>query len=270
MMKFRNHILKASGNMINFAGKFSDDSTPDDWFFNPDRKKLSIADFVDPNTKEFAFRWDRKVTSTYDWFCDVRKLQRLDRLPDLSKATIARGMFARCYELEEINIPELNLINAGDLTQMFTDCKSLVHMGARIITTGDLTSLRGMFTGCLALEYVDLSGFDTSNVTDIYNMFCDCHNVTSLDLSAWEFNAGLSSSSGAFARCYNLKSIDMSGFTADTLSNANPSQLFIGSSEINHIRTTQGFKDFAIANQDLIKLPALMRDGGVGVWEIID
>ena len=39
--------------------------------------------------------------------------------------------------------------------------------------------------------------------------------------------------------------------------------------KLTHIKCKQSFKDWCITNQDTIKLPDAMREGGSGTWEII-
>ena len=40
--------------------------------------------------------------------------------------------------------------------------------------------------------------------------------------------------------------------------------------KLNYIRCTQYFKDWCITNQDTINLPTSMREGGDGIWEIVE
>ena len=45
--------------------------------------------------------------------------------------------------------------------------------------------------------------------------------------------------------------------------------MFYGCYKLSKIKCKQAFKDWCITNQDKIKLPASMREGGSGTWEIV-
>ena len=45
--------------------------------------------------------------------------------------------------------------------------------------------------------------------------------------------------------------------------------MFDGCGSLNHIKCKQSFKDWCLTNQDRIKLPTTMREGGSGTWEIV-
>ena len=98
-----------------------------------------------------------------------------------------------------------------------------------------------MFTNCSSLTSLDLSSFDTSNVTNIGMMFYNCLSLTSLDLSNF-----------------------------DTSNVTTMSSMFISCSKLKYIRCKQAFKDWCIENQGTISLPNAMREGGSGIWDIID
>ena len=109
-----------------------------------------------------------------------------------------------------------------------------------------------------------------------------------------EMDKNAISMNGCFMQCRNLKSIDFDGFNwnkvryvsyffsqCDILEYINfgnlgkpqfsySANMFEDSNNIKHIKCKQDFKDWCIANQDVIKLPNTMREGGTGTWEIID
>ena len=45
--------------------------------------------------------------------------------------------------------------------------------------------------------------------------------------------------------------------------------MFQNCTKLSTIKCKQAFKDWCITNQDVIKLPTAMREGGSGTWEIV-
>ena len=97
-----------------------------------------------------------------------------------------------------------------------------------------------MFTNCYVLGSIDLSNFDTSNCTSFNSMFYNCYSLGSIDLSNFDTS-----------KCTNFYG------------------MFYNCNSLNHIKCKQAFKDWCITNQDTIKLPTAMREGGSGTWEIV-
>lgn len=121
-----------------------------------------------------------------------------------------------------------------------TNMKTLTF--AKGIDTSKIKSMFYMFSYCRSLVSIDLSSFDTSNCTNFNSMFYNCPYLVSLDLSS-----------------FNI-----------TSSSVNTYGMFQHSNRITHIKCKQAFKDLCITNQDSMYLPAAMREGGPGTWEIVD
>ena len=64
-----------------------------------------------------------------------------------------------------------------------------------------------------------------------------------------------------------LKTLDLSNF--DLSKATNYYGIFLRCNSLTHIKCKQAFKDWCITNQDTIKLPNKMREGGSGTWEIV-
>ena len=45
--------------------------------------------------------------------------------------------------------------------------------------------------------------------------------------------------------------------------------MFSSCDNLNYIKCKSSFRDWCIENQDTISLPAAMREGGSGTWDII-
>ena len=108
------------------------------------------------------------------------------------------------------------------------------------LNTSNVTNMLGIFNGCTSLTSLDLSNFDTSNVISMSNMFSNCNSLISLDLSNFDASNV-------------IQMIDV-----------------FGCYKLNYIKCKQSFKDWCIENQDVIELPNQMREGGSGVWDIVE
>ena len=124
-----------------------------------------------------------------------------------------------------------------------------------------------MFMTCDVHE-LDLSNFDTHNVRDMRNMFYRCQNLKHLDLSSFDISK-LWGISYMFYYCSSMEWLDVSSFT-----NMNCvveyDCLFYGCHSLKRIRCTKSFKEWCLENKVAICLPISMREGGDGIWEIID
>ena len=87
----------------------------------------------------------------------------------------------------------------------------------------------------------DLSKYNTSNITNMDMMFSNCSGLTSLDLSNFDTS----------------KVTDMM-------------YMFDYCTGLTYIKCKQAFKDWCWLQQNTIKLPTAMREGGSGKWEIVD
>ena len=143
--------------------------------------------------------------------------------------------------IESIDLSNYNTSKVTKMNNMFYYCENLTSLDLRKFNTSNVTSMSSMFNRCSSLTSLDLSNFNTSNVTDIRWMFYICSSLTSLDLSNFEVSK-VNKMDNMFYRCDNL----------------------------THIKCKQAFKNWCIANQDEINLPTTMREGGSGIWEIVD
>ena len=142
--------------------------------------------------------------------------------------------------IEKIDLSEYDTSNIIDMSVMFAACP-IHHIKLNNFNTNNVISMHGMFCGCSELEKLDLSSFDTHNVTNISSMFLGCSSLTELDLSSFDVsNVGVTH--GVFYGCWSLRKI----------------------------KCKRSFKEWCVAHQSEINLPCSMREGGHGIWEIID
>ena len=185
---------------------------------------------------------------------------------DTSKIKSMNYMFESCRSLVSLDVSSFNTANAETMEYMFSNCSSLGSLDLSSFNTSNVETMYYMFNSCGSLGSLDLSNFDTSKCTNFYGMFNYCRSLVSLDLSSFD-TSKCTSFSGMFTNCYVLGSIDLSNF--DTSKCTNFYGMFYNCNSLNHIKCKQAFKDWCITNQDTIKLPTAMREGGSGTWEIV-
>lgn len=144
---------------------------------------------------------------------------------------------------------------------------SIISIDLSEYDTSNIIDMNSMFMTCDTHE-LDLSKFDTHNVRDMRNMFYRCQRLKHLDLSSFDISK-LCGISYMFYHCSSLEWLDISSFT-NMESIIEYECLFYGCHSLNHIRCTKSFKEWCLENQNNICLPISMREGGNGVWEIID
>lgn len=150
------------------------------------------------------------------------------------------NLFCNSENIILINLTNYDTSNIIDMSLMFASI-SISHIMLKNFNTTNVFTMYGMFCGCRNLVKLDLSSFDTRNVTNISSMFLGCHSLTELDLSNFDVsNVGVAY--GVFYGCLSLRKI----------------------------KCKSSFKEWCIAHQSEINLPRSMREGGDGIWEIID
>lgn len=154
-----------------------------------------------------------------------------------------------------------------DINSMFNGCSNIIEIDASKLDTSKVTNMNNVFDNCSSLYKLDISTWDTSQVTQISGMFGSCSSMIELNLS--NFNTeNLTSIVYTFYGCSNLEYLDVSGWNVEKLIYFNSPFNFCD--KLNHIKCTQAFKDWCLTNQDSIKLPTSMREGGGGTWEIVE
>ena len=133
-------------------------------------------------------------------------------------------------------------------------------------TEEKITSLDNSFSKQSAVTSVDLSNLDLTGITT-RSMFDNGSNITSIKFNNTK-SMKLVDANSMFYNCSRLVSLDLSNWDTSKLTSA--SYMFSGCSSLSTIKCKQSFKDWCITNQDAIKLPTAMREGGSGTWEIVD
>ena len=136
-------------------------------------------------------------------------------------------------------------------------------------TDEKITNLSDFLFRQSAVTSVDLSNLDLTGIST-NSMFNTCSNITSIKFNNTK-SMKLTQVTSMFAGCTSLVSLDLSSFDVSNISKP----WFIGNmfencTSLSTIKCKQAFKDWCITNQDKIKLPSAMQEGGSGTWEIVD
>ncbi len=132
--------------------------------------------------------------------------------------------------------------NVTDMSCMFSECKSLVHLDLSNWDTSKVTDMSWMFSGCTSLTTLDLSQakpgphssasrwntsraelescFSTSKVTNMSLMFSECTSLVYLDLSNWD-TSKVTNMGSMFCDCASLTYLDLSNWDTSNVTNMN-------------------------------------------------
>ena len=108
---------------------------------------------------------------------------------DTNGAFRLKKMFKNCFEIEEIDLGDLSMLQTRDVSEMFRDCKKL----KRIIRgpgfdTRNTYYFDQIFSGCLVLE--EAPDLDISQAYDLNLVFNDCREIKSITLTANKIDIG--------------------------------------------------------------------------------
>ncbi len=121
------------------------------------------------------------------------------------------NMFYMCYDLEEVDLENLDTSNVTSMRQMFRNCSSLEELDLRKMDTSRVEDMWCMFSTCTSLEELDLRSFDTANVTNMGYMFSACSNLKRVDVSGFD-TSEVTTMPGMFRWCYELEEYDFDGW----------------------------------------------------------
>ena len=223
-----------------------------------------------PITPDADGKWfydtDEKITSLSEFLYNQLSVTSVD-LSSLDLTGIStNSMFEGTSYITSIKFNNTKSMKLVDVGSMFYGCWSLVSLDLSNFDTSKLKNADYLFNGCSGLVSLDLGSFDTSNFTSAFGMFYACSGLVSLDLSNFD-TSNLTDAAYMFYSCSKLVSLDLSNFDMSKVTSYN--NMFYNCNNLTHIKCKQAFKDWCITNQDTIKLPNKMREGGSGTWEIV-
>lgn len=162
---------------------------------------------------------------------------------------------------------EFSNLNYGFHLESINNSAYITQIDLSEYNTSEITNMDLMFSGCLYLKELFLDNFNTSNVVDMFGMFSLCASITKLDLSKFDTH-NVRNMGYMFYVCDSLVELDLSNFTVDNVNYM--TDMFRECKNLKYIKCKPPFKEWCIECQDEIGLPKSMREGGDGIWDIIN
>lgn len=151
---------------------------------------------------------------------------------DTSNVTNMSNMFTNCKSLTSLDLSGFNTSNVTDMSDMFSGCLALSDVDLSSFDTSNVTNMSRMFSNCQSLTNLDISNFDTGNVTTMLWMFKDCTSLISLDISSFD-TGNVTDMTCMFWNCKSLENLDVSNFDTSKVKMMN--YLFSGCSKLTSL-----------------------------------
>ena len=155
---------------------------------------------------------------------------------DTSKVTNMSNMFSQCKTLETVDLSNFNTSNVTDMSYMFNYCEELSPLNLSSFNTSKVTNMRNMFYRCRKLTELDVSSFNTSNVTDMGSMFYNLVILETLNLSNFNTNK-VTRARDMFSDCQTLKTLIIPDGFLKNITDA--SSMFFYCSALTNFDTTK-------------------------------
>lgn len=165
-------------------GKFTDDSTPEDWHCMIDRANVDLIPYVDPVTKEFEYRQKTKPIYLNNLFQrgkieGIHEMRGTESVVDLSSA----------FQMSSLTFADLsgvdtsNCLNLGSLfTQSYiSDISSIANWD-----TGKNKTMSAAFRGIPATDLTPLANWDVSSVETFWYTFQAGPNERIIRFNDWD------------------------------------------------------------------------------------
>lgn len=186
---------------------------------------------------------DETHTTCSNWFNGCTNLTSIEGIENLNTSNVKNmsGMFAKCSNLETLDLSHFNTEKVTTMAQMLYGCTKLHDLNISSFNTENVTNMYGMFEGCSGLETLDLSHFNTRYVRkDGMNyMFNGCSSLSSLDVSNFTTDKPGMQLDGLFKGCSSLQTLDLSSFSTGGASSV--TDMFDGCSALQTIYVSDLF-----------------------------
>lgn len=178
-----------------------------------------------------------------NWFNGCTNLTRIEGIENLNTSNVKNmsGMFAKCSNLETLDLSHFNTENVTTMAQMFYGCTKLHNLNIDNFNTENVSYMNGMFEGCSGLDTLDLSHFNTRYVrkSGFNYMFNGCSSLSSLDVSNFTTDKPSMQLDGLFKGCSSLQTLDLSSFSTGGASSV--TDMFDGCSALRTIYVSNLF-----------------------------
>lgn len=190
-----------------------------------------------------------------NWFNGCTNLTSIEGIENLNTSNVKNmsGMFAKCSNLETLDLSHFNTENVTTMAQMFYGCTKLHNLNIDNFNTENVSYMNGMFEGCSGLDTLDLSHFNTRYVRkDGMNyMFNGCSNLSSLDVSNFTTDKPRMQLDGLFKGCSSLQTLDLSSFSTGGASSV--TDMFDGCSALRTIYVSDLFKFNGVSSSNMFR-----------------
>lgn len=187
---------------------------------------------------------DETHTTCSNWFNGCTNLTSIEGIENLNTSNVKNmsGMFAKCSNLETLDLSHFNTENVTTMAQMFYGCTKLHNLNIDNFNTENVSYMNGMFEGCSGLDTLDLSHFNTRYVrkSGFNYMFNGCSSLSSLDVSNFTTDKPSMQLDGLFKGCSSLQTLDLSSFNTGLANSA--TDMFDGCSALRTIYVSDLFR----------------------------
>lgn len=187
---------------------------------------------------------DETHTTCSNWFNGCTNLTSIEGIENLNTSNVKNmsGMFAKCSNLETLDLSHFNTENVTTMAQMFYGCTKLHNLNIDNFNTENVSYMNGMFEGCSGLDTLDLSHFNTRYVrkSGFNYMFNGCSSLSYLNVSNFTTDKPGMQLDGLFQGCSSLQTLDLSSF--DTGGASSVTDMFDGCSALQTIYVSDLFK----------------------------
>lgn len=186
---------------------------------------------------------DETHTTCSNWFNGCTNLTSIEGIENLNTSNVKNmsGMFAKCSNLETLDLSRFNTEKVENMSKMFYGCTKLHDLNISSFNTEYVKYMNEMFDGCSSLETLDLSHFNTRYVlySGMNYMFNGCSSLSSLDVSNFTTDKNSMQLDGLFKGCSSLQTLDLSSFSTGGASSV--TDMFDGCSALRTIYVSNLF-----------------------------
>lgn len=198
---------------------------------------------------------DETHTTCSNWFNGCTNLTSIEGIENLNTSNVKNmsGMFAKCSNLETLDLSHFNTENVTTMAQMFYGCTKLHNLNIDNFNTENVSYMNGMFEGCSGLDTLDLSHFNTRYVrkSGFNYMFNGCSSLSSLDVSNFTTDKPSMQLDGLFKGCSSLQTLDLSSFSTGGASSV--TDMFDGCSALQTIYVSDLFKFNSVSSSNMFR-----------------
>lgn len=212
---YNEQLLKAkiTKGYYNFEGKMEDGSVINECFSN----FKDYKNFVKKNNQYIDVKLSTigkpSIANSNKLFANLKKAEHIN-IHDLNiqNCTDCSEMFANCYNLKEIEMPEKGFKKVKYFDKAFYNNTNLTKINFYTSDLSNLCIVEKCFEHCKNLkEIIPPKNTDFPNLRNVSRVFYGCTKIETLDLSNLSFPK-LKTIDKTFAACTNLKSLKLPEF----------------------------------------------------------